>query len=226
MNQAMSFSSSGQSYVGAQPPWGGSQTSGNHNSSGKPPSWGAVRPLVGSETTGNQDSYGQPPSINDVPVPQASHTSSSSKRKKIYGAETQSGMSLTPSRVDVRPLVGSQTTGGTGNQDSYGKPPSFNEPNDVCGPQASQTSSLLKRNEISGAGSQSDMSLTPHDIMMVDSGEEGVVDRPSCLVWTADLHKHFVEAVQRLDTMLQVVNVEGLTLEDVSSNLQRCKLSL
>eukprot|EP00879_Flechtneria_rotunda_P020666 GHRR01021745.1.p1 GENE.GHRR01021745.1~~GHRR01021745.1.p1 ORF type:complete len:241 (+),score=107.55 GHRR01021745.1:221-943(+) len=53
------------------------------------------------------------------------------------------------------------------------------------------------------------------------------------LVWTPQLHKLFEEAVQKLGldkavpkTIMQVMNVEGLTRENVASHLQKYRLSL
>ncbi|KAK3275076.1 PHO85 cyclin-1 [Cymbomonas tetramitiformis] len=74
------------------------------------------------------------------------------------------------------------------------------------------------------------------DVQSFSSEEEGVgakaVKRPR-LVWTPDLHRRFVNAVSHLGiknsvpkTIMQLMNVEGLTRENVASHLQKYRLYL
>ncbi|KAK4787289.1 hypothetical protein SAY86_011122 [Trapa natans] len=67
-----------------------------------------------------------------------------------------------------------------------------------------------------------------------DSGEENAraLKRPR-LVWTPQLHKRFVDAVAQLGiknavpkTIMQLMNVDGLTRENVASHLQKYRLYL
>jgi two-component response regulator (ARR-B family) len=69
-------------------------------------------------------------------------------------------------------------------------------------------------------------------------GESGEGERPSApkrlrLVWSAELHTRFLNAVHHLGvnaavpkTILQLMNVEGMTRENVASHLQKYRLHL
>ena len=64
-------------------------------------------------------------------------------------------------------------------------------------------------------------------------GEEGTTTKRPRLVWTPQLHRRFVDAVQHLGinaavpkTIMQLMNVEGLTRENVASHLQKYRLYL
>ncbi|KAF6150306.1 hypothetical protein GIB67_034005 [Kingdonia uniflora] len=64
-----------------------------------------------------------------------------------------------------------------------------------------------------------------------DSGSQAL--KKPRLVWTPQLHKRFVEVVHHLDiknavpkTIMQLMNVEGLTRENVASHLQKYRLYL
>lgn len=65
------------------------------------------------------------------------------------------------------------------------------------------------------------------------SNEDPNSKRPARIVWTPQLHKRFVEAVGHLGiknavpkTIMQLMNVEGLTRENVASHLQKYRLHL
>eukprot|EP00775_Hariotina_reticulata_P005968 gene5968-6207_t len=65
-----------------------------------------------------------------------------------------------------------------------------------------------------------------------DDTQARALKRPR-LVWTTQLHKLFEEAVQKIGlekavpkTIMQYMNVEGLTRENVASHLQKYRLSL
>ncbi|XP_010443718.1 PREDICTED: transcription factor BOA-like [Camelina sativa] len=65
-----------------------------------------------------------------------------------------------------------------------------------------------------------------------DSGTEKTLKRPR-LVWTPQLHKRFVDVVDHLGiksavpkTIMQLMNVEGLSRENVASHLQKYRLYL
>lgn len=65
-----------------------------------------------------------------------------------------------------------------------------------------------------------------------DSGLSRAVKRPR-LVWTPQLHKRFVDVIEHLGidkavpkTIMEMMNVEGLTRENVASHLQKYRLYL
>lgn len=67
----------------------------------------------------------------------------------------------------------------------------------------------------------------------VSNSEDPDAKRPARIVWTPQLHKRFVEAVGHLGiknavpkTIMQLMNVEGLTRENVASHLQKYRLHL
>lgn len=69
--------------------------------------------------------------------------------------------------------------------------------------------------------------------MSSNNDEDPNSKRPARIVWTPQLHKRFVEAVGHLGiknavpkTIMQLMNVEGLTRENVASHLQKYRLHL
>ena len=66
-----------------------------------------------------------------------------------------------------------------------------------------------------------------------DGGGDAAGGKRPRLVWTPQLHRRFVDAVQHLGinaavpkTIMQLMNVEGLTRENVASHLQKYRLYL
>lgn len=81
-------------------------------------------------------------------------------------------------------------------------------------------------------GSGSKKSRRHESLEDADSAAEKTLKRPR-LVWTPQLHKRFVEVVAHLGiknavpkTIMQLMNVEGLTRENVASHLQKYRLYL
>ncbi|KAF3598434.1 hypothetical protein F2Q69_00035331 [Brassica cretica] len=74
------------------------------------------------------------------------------------------------------------------------------------------------------------------DISTAEEGDSGTEDlklKRARLVWTPQLHKRFVDVVAHLGiknavpkTIMQLMNVEGLTRENVASHLQKYRLYL
>lgn len=85
-----------------------------------------------------------------------------------------------------------------------------------------------------------DVDVEPEEVESAPAGLENSTDDPSArtlkrprLVWTPELHKRFIEAVAHLGiknavpkTIMQLMNVEGLTRENVASHLQKYRLYL
>ncbi|XP_061368468.1 transcription factor LUX-like [Gastrolobium bilobum] len=84
-----------------------------------------------------------------------------------------------------------------------------------------------KHRKIDCAAEEADSALRTEN-----SGDRTAVKRPR-LVWTPQLHKRFVDVVAHLGiknavpkTIMQLMNVEGLTRENVASHLQKYRLYL
>ncbi|KAI5062563.1 hypothetical protein GOP47_0023102 [Adiantum capillus-veneris] len=85
-----------------------------------------------------------------------------------------------------------------------------------------------------------DADVEPEEVESAPAALENSIDDPSArtlkrarLVWTPELHKRFIEAVAHLGiknavpkTIMQLMNVEGLTRENVASHLQKYRLYL
>ncbi|KAJ0240348.1 Transcription factor BOA [Hirschfeldia incana] len=88
----------------------------------------------------------------------------------------------------------------------------------------------------SSPGSDSKKQKTSEEVEEGDSGTEdlnGKTLKRARLVWTPQLHKRFVDVVAHLGiknavpkTIMQLMNVEGLTRENVASHLQKYRLYL
>ncbi|KAH7288031.1 hypothetical protein KP509_31G008400 [Ceratopteris richardii] len=87
---------------------------------------------------------------------------------------------------------------------------------------------------------EADADVEPEEVESTPAALENAGEEPSTrtskrprLVWTPELHKRFVEAVAYLGlekavpkTIMQLMNVEGLTRENVASHLQKYRLFL
>lgn len=82
------------------------------------------------------------------------------------------------------------------------------------------------------SGEETDSAAAPRPSSAAVSAANSSLKRPR-LVWTPQLHKRFVEVVALLGiknavpkTIMQMMNVEGLTRENVASHLQKYRLYL
>ena len=89
---------------------------------------------------------------------------------------------------------------------------------------------LKPRHPLKRSTDESSQSIHPHAGTEDDAAH--ALKRPR-LVWTPPLHKRFVDAVSHLGiknavpkTIMQLMNVEGLTRENVASHLQKYRLYL
>ncbi|XP_074279649.1 transcription factor BOA-like [Silene latifolia] len=95
------------------------------------------------------------------------------------------------------------------------------------------------RGDMGGKKRKRDDSLVPDEVSTEskdDSGDENKpnrsVKRPR-LIWTPELHQRFVEVIEHLGmhkavpkTIMAMMNVEGLTRENVASHLQKYRIYL
>lgn len=109
----------------------------------------------------------------------------------------------------------------------YPQPP----PEQVSKPTAAPAATTgEKRNEPEASSGPNNVSASENDL--ADDNQARALKRPR-LVWTPQLHQRFVEAVNSLGlekavpkTIMQLMNVEGLTRENVASHLQKYRMQL
>ncbi|XP_019087898.1 PREDICTED: transcription factor BOA-like [Camelina sativa] len=89
-----------------------------------------------------------------------------------------------------------------------------------------------RRSDGGGGGGEASAAVDSMAEEEGDSGTEKTLKRPR-LVWTPQLHKRFVDVVDHLGiksavpkTIMQMMNVEGLSRENVASHLQKYRLYL
>ncbi|KAJ4826786.1 hypothetical protein Tsubulata_034773 [Turnera subulata] len=156
-------------------------------------------------------------------VNRASHTTFSSLRGGGGGGVGQQGNALSstdPMGVDLR----DGGSGGGGGGDGSGG--SGSKPRRIGSEEAD--SAVVMAAGGGGAGAVVDDSMMDGD----DPSSARTLKRPR-LVWTPQLHKRFVDVVGHLGiknavpkTIMQLMNVEGLTRENVASHLQKYRLYL
>lgn len=108
---------------------------------------------------------------------------------------------------------------------------------DVCGrtnsrqPCTSEGSDVANRVDVGGEAEEAESTPSPVENVNGEASAR-TLKRPR-LVWTPELHKRFVDAVTHLGvqtavpkTIMQLMNVEGLTRENVASHLQKYRLYL
>lgn len=98
-------------------------------------------------------------------------------------------------------------------------------------PCTSEGSDVANRIDVGGEAEEAESTPSPVENVNGEASAR-TLKRPR-LVWTPELHKRFVDAVTHLGvrtavpkTIMQLMNVEGLTRENVASHLQKYRLYL